>query len=118
MASWLVTVAKTKGMTWADYEKELEAVADKSQVLNFRVQFKPKTMAVGDRFYVIFDGFVRGWMPIHNIVFRDGFTCTTTGKQWKEGWYIQRTGVFHLLVNPVPYRGFQGYRAFDDMGVV
>jgi hypothetical protein len=53
-------------------------------------------------------------MKISNISKRDGFTCTTTGKDWGDGNYISRTGVFHYLKEPVPMKGFMGYRKIED----
>ncbi len=53
-------------------------------------------------------------MKISNISKRDGFECTTTGKNWDSGNYISRTGKFHYLKEPIHRKGFLGYRKIED----
>lgn len=109
--NWLITIPKT--VSWKDYERELETVADGSQIMNYRTRFFPKEMAEGDRCYVVHDGRVRGWMKIVGLIDQDHpWTCTTTGTRWPPGKYIQRSGPFHLVDGPA-YQGFRGVRRFD-----
>ena len=118
MQDWVVTVPKT--ITWEDYQTELDRASDplSINVLNYRVAYKPK-VKIDDRLFVVWNGHVRGWMHVCGIEnHKEGFTCKVTGKYWKPGWYIQRTGTFHKL-NPEPVmKGFQGMRRIqltDDM---
>lgn len=53
-------------------------------------------------------------MLISHIGQRKGFDCATTGKNWSDGYYVSRTGKFHYLQNPIPIKGFMGYRKIDD----
>lgn len=103
-----ITIPKT--IKWSDYEKELKAVEDGTQEMNYKIPTVPKDVHVGDRCYVCHDGYIKGWMKISNIGKRSGFNCTTTGKEWNEGCYVSRTGKFHYLDRPVPMKGFMGYR--------
>ena len=110
MADWLITIPKT--VPWSEYKKELAAVANGRDQLNYRVRYRPKGMEYGDRMFVVHNGFVRGWMKIVGVDSRDGFTCATTGREWPAGCYIARSGKFHGIV-PIEYPGFRGVRQFD-----
>jgi hypothetical protein len=52
-------------------------------------------------------------MKISNIGNKDKFNCTTTGIEWGDGCYISRTGKFNYLDNPIPMKGFMGYKYID-----
>jgi len=110
-SSWVLTVPKTTA--WSDYQRELAAVADGSVVMNYRVRFFPKGMQAGDRCYVVHDGRVRGWMKVVGLVDApDEWTCTTTGRRWPPGRYIQRSGPFHAVDGP-EMTGFRGVRRYE-----
>lgn len=96
---------------WEDYEKELEKVKNYKNILNFKVHNFPKGINVGDKCYIVHQGFVKGWMKIVGFS-EKSFNCTTTNKQW-QGKFIERSGPFHYLTEKLPMRGFQGYRYFD-----
>lgn len=112
MASICITLPKTT--KWSDYEKELKVVADESHEMNYRLPTVPKGVKAGDRCYVCHDGYIKGWMKISRVGNKNGFVCATTGKNWGNGCYISRTGEFHYLKNPVPMKGFMGYRYVED----
>lgn len=108
--SWVLTVPKS--MDWAEYQRELAAVADGAMRINYRVRYFPKGMRVGDRCYIVHDGRVRGWMEIVGLAdYQTGWTCTTTGREWPAGRYIQRSGPFHPTDGPAMV-GFRGVRRF------
>lgn len=111
MSSICITIPKS--IKWEDYEKEIETVEDETSEMNYRLPTLPKDVKVGDRCYLCHDGYIKGWMKISNIGYKDDFTCTTTGQQWKAGNYISRTGKFNYLKTPVPMKGFMGYRKLD-----
>jgi len=111
MTSWVLTIPKTT--PWSEYQRELAAVADGSQVMNYRTQYFPKGMKPKDRCYLVHDGRVRGWMVIVGLVDSPKeWTCTTTGKRWPAGKYIQRSGKFHPVDGP-EMTGFRGVRRFE-----
>ena len=112
MSSICITIPKK--IKWEDYEKELKAVEDESKEMNYKIPTLPKDVHAGDRCYVCHDGFIKGWMKISNIGKRDKFNCTATGNEWDEGFCVSRTGKFHYLDNPIPMKGFMGYRKMDD----
>lgn len=101
-----ITIPKT--IKWEDYQKELDAVADYSQEMNFKVPFLPKDVKVGDRCYLCYNDEIIGWMTISSLGPKS-FDCTTTGKEW-EGNFISRSGPFHKLKTPTPCKGFRGFR--------
>ena len=104
-----IIITLPKSVSWDEYSKELDAVKDGSQVMNYKVNSFPKT-GVGNKCYVVHNGFIKGWMSIVGM-FEQEFTCSTTGKDWK-GKFIQRSGPFNK-VEPIPMKGFQGFRYFD-----
>jgi len=107
--SILITIPSS--IDWGEYQKELDIVKDGEQVMNFKVNFLPKNVKEGDRCYLVYKGNIVGWMEIVGLS-SNSFACSTTGKVWT-GNFIQRSGEFHKI-NPYPYKGFQGFRYFDD----
>ena len=112
MSSICITIPKT--IKWEDYQKELKQVEDGSYEMNYRLPTMPKDVNVGDRCYICHDGYIKGWMKISNIHEKDDFTCATTGIHWKKGVYVSRTGKFHYLKEPIPMKGFMGYRKIEN----
>lgn len=105
-----IVVTIPKSTEWEVYEKELDAAA-LGETMRFKVSSLPKRSSVGDRCYVVWDGLVRGWMRISGF-YEGKFRCTTTGRIWR-GKFIERTGHFTRLEEPIPYLGFQGWRYFE-----
>ncbi len=103
-----IIITIPKSIQWKEYEKELEAVKDYKQVMNFKVNNFPKTK-IESKCYSLYNGFIIGWMEIVGMSEKN-FTCSTTGKDWK-GKFIERSGPFHKI-EPIPMRGFQGFRYF------
>lgn len=109
--NWVLTIPKK--VKWSDYEKELATVEDGSQVMNYKTRYIPKGMSQGDRCYIVHDGKVRGWMKITGVEDRsEPWECTTTGKTWPAGKYIQRSGAFHKVDGP-EMTGFRGIRKYE-----
>jgi len=104
----IITVPKT--ISWQDYSKELEAVKDGSHVMNFRLSAMPNVKP-GNRCYVVHNGEIKGWMKIVGTK-KGPFKCTTTGVEWPEGNYVERSGVFHYIT-PIEMKGFQGFRYYN-----
>lgn len=108
----LITIPKD--IPWEEYKKELDAVADGSQEMLFRLSGHPKKVGPGDRCYVCHRGYIIGWMKITGIEDKPlGFTCTTTGIKWPPGTYLKRSGEFHYLKAKVPTPGFRGFKYID-----
>ena len=110
-----IIITIPKKIKWEDYKKELETVVDGSQMMLFKIPFKPKHDLKGNRCYVCYNGCIQGWMEIVDVIYSDGFTCSTTGTVWPEGWYICRSGKFHLMEDMVLMKGFRGIRYVGDM---
>lgn len=102
-----LVITLPKSVKWEDYEKELEAAAN-GDLLNFKVPNLPKEAKIGNKCYIVHNGEIKGWMEICGLI-KGGFDCTTTGKRW-DGNFVQRTGEFNYLDEPIPMKGFQGYR--------
>ena len=95
---------------WSDYQKELELVKDEKNVLNFKVPFLPKYTSIGSKCYLCYRSNIIGWMKITGLINKN-FICSTTNKKW-DGNFIQRSGLFYKLDNPIPMKGFQGFKYF------
>lgn len=102
-----ITIPKTTD--WGTYRQEL-AKASSGEVMNFKVSSFPKKAKVGDRCYIVYDGLIRGWMPIVGFSEKE-FTCTTTGR-YLSGKFIERSGKFEELEEPIPCAGFRGFRYY------
>lgn len=109
----LITIPKT--IKWEDYVKEIEAVRDETMEMNYKVSSKPGRVSAGDRCYICHNGFIKGWMRISSIEFRQSFDCATTKNHWDAGWYVSRSGEFHPLNPEVPQKGFMGYRYISEI---
>lgn len=108
-----IIVTLPSSIEWTDYEKELDAVKDRKSVLNFKVPFLPKAAARDkiERCWLVWRGHIVGWQAVCGFVEAGSFVCDVTDKKW-DGNFIQRTGPFHALDNPVEMRGFQGWRYY------
>lgn len=105
-----IVVTVPRHIEWQKYEEELAAVAS-GDIMNYRVAAKPNVQK-GDKCYIVYRGLIRGYMIVHDVIYRsEVFKCTTTGEVWRPGWYIQRTGLFHRI-EPVEMKGFQGFRYY------
>ena len=102
-----ITIPKT--IPWEEYQKELDTVKDGKMEMNYRVSFRPDVKPY-EKCYLCHDGKIKGWMYVTRVAHRKGFTCTVTGKQWPESWYVARSGPFHELENKPALNGFRGVR--------
>ncbi|GAC1533808.1 MAG: hypothetical protein NVS3B1_28240 [Marmoricola sp.] len=104
MSDIVVTWPQVKPL--ADYLAELDRALREDLLINYRVAFLPS--APLRRCYMVYAGQVRGWCMIVESKLRgegevDG---------WPAGKYIVRSPWWHP-VEPVPMRGFQGWRYFN-----
>ena len=77
---------------------------------------KPHGLAVGSRIYYIEDGYIRGFGEVASIVKKEPI-CDVTGRKWDEGWYAIIPACSWKWIKPIPMKGFQGFRYFDDKDV-
>lgn len=110
MKALCVTIPKS--IKWTDYMRELNVVKDWSQDMNFKVSSIPRDIDSIERCYLCHDGQILGWMKITGYVRDYKFKCSTTGEEWS-GNFIQRSGPFHYLEEPIPCKGFMGYKYID-----
>lgn len=102
-----IAITLPSSVSWEDYQKEIDLVADGSNVMNFKVNAFTVNSDVGMKCYLCHNGQMMGWMEIVGMVEND-FSCSTTGKKWS-GKFIQRSGPFHKI-DPIPMKGFRGFR--------
>jgi len=112
---WVITVPKK--IKWEDYMREVKDAEERNLILNFRVRAIPKDMNPGDRIFVLWNGFIRGWMRLDSTTHIEGyFVCSTTGLEWGPGWYLQRVPPWHAI-KPIPMVGFRGVRRLEGAHV-
>lgn len=102
----IITLPKT--IAWSDYQKELTA-AENGAIMNYKVRYLPDT-EVGAKCFLLYDEYIRGFMYICGLN-HGAFKCSTTGKDW-DGNFIQRTGKFHYLKEPIPMKGFRNFKYY------
>lgn len=108
-----IAITIPKSIDWIEYNKELIA-AENGDTLNFKVALTPTKITPNlSRCYVVYNGKLIGYHIISGIS-TTGFDCTTTGKHW-DGIFIQRTGKFTKLENPIEFKGFRGFRYIDEI---
>ncbi len=91
---------------WDVYSQELTK-AEAGEIMNFKVFALPVCSGVGAKCYLCYKDKLIGYMIVCGIG-PESFTCITTGTKW-DGNFIQRTGKF-FEIEPVPYKGFRGFR--------
>lgn len=108
MAALMITLPQY--IKWEDYIQELKAVEDRSGILNYKLPGMPSyPFLKGSKCYLVWRGYIRGWQEVSGVK-HGKFRCQTTGKQWPDGYYLQRTGPFNYLKKPYKMKGFQGLR--------
>lgn len=108
-------------LTWpkkrklASYVEEVKKAATQGKVVCFRVTHLPKKAKRGDRAYMVHDGYIRGYMWIVGLTEspEGAVVNPITGDEWPAGNYIMRFPQWHELKEPIPMKGFRGFRYRD-----
>ena len=79
-----------------------------------RLNSRPEHLRIGDRCYYVEDAYVRGFAIVNKIEYHKGWTCETTGYDWHAGWYVEMDARSWRWIQPIPMRGFQGWRYFTQ----
>jgi len=78
-----------------------------------RLPHKPVHLNIGDRVFYLSDGCIIGFARLLNIEEKpNGMQCSTTGKIWPPGWYLIIDAYSWTDIQPIPCRGFQGFKYF------
>ena len=80
--------------------------------------YKPLSTRVGNGIWYVEDGFIRGFAIITRIVCVDAQQCSTTGREFRPGWYVYSRAESWKWIRPIPMKGFQGWRYYDGPGEV
>jgi len=77
---------------------------------------RPKVFP-GDKIFFVEDGLIRGYGLIFAIEqIEESETCDNTGRLWgRPGYWIVKYNDWHWLSQPVPFKGFQGFRYVDNI---
>lgn len=79
---------------------------------------RPRDLEHGSRVFYVEDGYVRGFAVV-DFIHEGRMTCVTTGVAWGEGCHAIMPARTWRWIEPVPMKGFQGFRYIDlDFRVV
>ena len=80
-----------------------------------RFATKPAKLEPDMRIFYTEDGFIRGFAIVSEVMENSsGLKCDTTGLRWPPGFYAIMSACSWTWIKPIPYKGFQGFRYFDD----
>jgi hypothetical protein len=75
----------------------------------------PKGIEIGSsRIYFVEDGFIRGFGIIIGVTDQDSNVCDVTKREWKGRCFVWMPASSWKWIKPLPCKGFQGWRYFDD----
>lgn len=96
-------------------KQEAEQIKEDGGGLYFR-RFNrlPCLLNIGDRIFYTEDGYVRGFAVVNDIVQKNAMGCDTTGRQYPKGYYAFMDASTWKWIDPIPYKGFQGFRYFEQ----
>ena len=80
---------------------------------------KPKDIKIGkSKIYYVEDGYVRGFGLIGGLVTGQQ-KCEVTGRTWgdENSCFVVMASCTWKWIKPIPMKGFQGFRYFDDSQV-
>lgn len=78
-----------------------------------RFKLRPAGLCVGSRIYYVERDYIRGFGVISEIRTGD-MVCDITGQNWGLGYYAIMPAESWTWIEPIPMKGFQGWRYFDD----
>ena len=102
-------------------ELEAKECIDNGSGYYFRkMSRQPKDIVIGEsRIYYVEDGYIRGYATIIGFSQEENLECETTGKTWanKDGGFLWMPACTWKWIAPIPMKGFQGWRYFDDSDI-
>lgn len=107
-----IIVTWPKSRTLSSYLFELEHAELCDEVIGYKVRYKAR-VEKGDRCYMVHDGAIRGWTEIHGVEWGDEFWNPHKQSYMGIGWFVVRSPVWHPLADPLPMKGFRGFRYFE-----
>lgn len=108
----IVTTPKSEMET---AKQEAKQVQKEGGGLYFRrFQRLPAQLNVGDKIFYTENGYVRGFATVSHIERQHGRGCDTTGRTYPEGYYVFMDASTWKWISPIPYKGFQGFRYFNQ----
>ena len=66
---------------------------------------------IGERVFYVEDGYIRGYARVSRMFNTPRYIqCDTTGRWWPPGFYLVMPADSWRWIQPIPMRGFQGFR--------
>lgn len=118
MKAIIVTTPKSEMSTAA--QEARDRIEEGGGVYFRRFGKEPRGLDPGVRVFYVEDGHVRGFAVVEEVTeVQEGehVVCETTGRAWPSGIYAVMRADSWRWVRPIRYRGFQGFRYFDDSEV-
>lgn len=93
---------------WIEWERWVQHFNDnlKTEYIVSRI---PNEVRKGDKCFILYDGFIRGYKYIDSIYEVEEFVYPLSKNYIPKGFSILMVGKFHEIEN-IPYRGFVGFR--------
>jgi len=73
----------------------------------------PKGLVSGSKIFYVEDGFIRGYGVVARVE-SGNKTCGTHGTSWGSGFYAVIPADSWKWIRPIPMKGFQGFRYFNQ----
>lgn len=107
----VVTTPKSES---ANSAKEAEQCIKNGGGFYFRTFKKcPKDLDIGSHIFYVEDGYVRGFAIVNEIIYGN-MRCSTTKRDWGDGYHAVMSADSWKWIEPIPMRGFQGWRYLPD----
>jgi len=111
MSDIIVTTPKSQIAAAAQEAADVIAAGGGEYFRRFSGGHNSPKINSGDRVYYVEDGWIRGFAVVSRTMRRGaGERCATTGHVWPPGAYIYMDATSWKWIEPVPMRGFQGFR--------
>jgi len=73
---------------------------------------KPKLIKVPFFLFYVEADYIRGFALVANFVRTSSIKCHYRDREWLKGWYALMWANTWKWINPIPMKGFQGFRYF------
>lgn len=110
----LVTTPKKEMATAAQEAEDIKANGG-GTYFRYLGRYRPsENVLPGCRMYYTENGFITGYAIITRFDRKHNQRCDTTKRMWPNGWYVECNAVTWKWIEPIPYKGFQGWRYMPE----
>lgn len=96
-------------------EEAANCISDGGGFYFRRFNSRPCMIEPGEKVWYVEDGYLRGYCIVSEIKHLIKMQCDTTGREWPQGFYVFMDSKTWTWIDPIPYKGFQGYRRAEGL---